>query len=176
MSFPPDKERENPRVQLDHSRPCFIWTPTIAKYPLLQPVCKCLFRKTTTTDLCDLRIQPSWSQCFCRRFFKWRTERTVTVSFHFVATFRFLHPNPQDHPPPFYCRNFLELNLPCAREGMKLKAPIRSSNVRETKLTVEKGVKGVVSKSRMTTNNRIAEFEKEEKGWRGGKTGNYSHC
>lgn len=47
---------------------------------------------------------------------------------------------------------------------MKLKAPIRSSNVRETKHTVEKGVKGVVSKSRMTTNNRIAEFEKEEKG------------
>lgn len=59
---------------------------------------------------------------------------------------------------------------------MKLKAPIRSSNVRETKLTVEKGVKGVVSKSRMTTNNRIAAFEKEEKGRRGGKTGNYSHC
>jgi len=28
----------------------------------------------------------------------------------------------------------------------------------------------------MTTNNRIAEFEKEEKGWRGGKTGNYSYC
>jgi hypothetical protein len=73
-----------------------------------------------------------------------------------------LHPNRQDHPPPSYCRNSLELKLPCAREGIKLNALIRNSGFRETKLTVEEeGVKGVVSKSRMTTNNRIVDYGKE---------------
>jgi hypothetical protein len=47
---------------------------------------------------------------------------------------------------------------------MKLNAPIKNSNVRETKLAVEEGVKGVVSKSRMTTNNRNVDYEKEGKG------------
>jgi hypothetical protein len=68
-----------------------------------------------------------------------------------------LHPNPQDHPPPSYCGNSLELKLPCAREGIKLNAPIRNSNVRETE-------KGVDSKLRMTTNKRTVDFEKEGKG------------
>jgi hypothetical protein len=106
------------------------------------------------------KFRLSYQQLSVLYAFLWKTECTVTVSFHSVATFRFLHRNPETthHPPivdiPSSLRSYAQ------REGIKV-----------THRSVEKGVrkKGLVSKSRMTTNNRVADYEKEGRRWRGGK-------
>lgn len=112
---------------------------------------------------CNYELRLSYQQLYVLDAFFVKNRVYCDSQFPLRCHIPLLASQPSDHPPPSYCRYSLELAFPCARGGIKLTHRSQTLTLGRENSPVEKGVrkKGLVSESRMTTNNRVADYEKE---------------